>query len=137
MKKNKLVSSIASIVIVVGAILYLLLSGLDDSMIYYKTVDEILADTTRFDGQTVRVNGVLVSKSVKQKPGTDEYRFNLSKKGKILNVAYSGILPDSMRDGQELVVQGAMEAERSIFFATEILTKCPSKHEAKAKAVGP
>ena len=137
MGKKKTLSILATVVIAAGAVTYLLASSFDESMIYYKTVDELLRESPRFEGKTVRINGVLVPKSVRQKPGTDQFRFRLSKRGKVLEVAYAGILPDAMQDGRELVVQGMLQAGGSLFAATEILTKCPSKHEARARAAGP
>jgi cytochrome c-type biogenesis protein CcmE len=137
MKKNKTISVILTIIVVVGAVGYLMVSSLDDTMIYYKTVDELLAESARFDGKPIRVNGVLVPTSVRQKPGTEQFRFKLSKRGQVLDVAYAGILPDSMQDGRDLVVQGMLQASQKLFVADQILTKCPSKHEAKAKAIEP
>ena len=137
MKKNKAISIILTIVVVVGSVGYLMVSSLDDTMIYYKTVDELLAESARFDGKPIRVNGVLVPASVRQKPGTEQFRFTLSKRGQVLEVSYAGILPDSMEDGRDLVVQGMLQASQKLFVADQILTKCPSKHEAKAQAVEP
>jgi cytochrome c-type biogenesis protein CcmE len=137
MKKNKTISVILTVVVMLGALIYLMVSSFDDTMIYYKTVDELLAEKARFTGKPVRINGVLVPDSLRQKPATDQFRFSLSKRGKVLEVSYAGILPDSMLDGRDLVVQGTLQAEPPLFAASEILTKCPSKHEAKAKAAGP
>ena len=134
MKKNNLVSIALTVILVVGAIGYLLMSSFDDTMIYYKTVDELLGEKSRFEGKTVRINGKLVPQSVRQKPGTNQFRFQLSKQGQVLEVAYAGILPDAMQDGRELVVQGILQPASTLFMASEILTKCPSKHEARAEA---
>ena len=137
MKKSKTISVILTLVVVLGSVGYLMVSSMDDTLIYYKTVDEILDQSARFDGKAVRVNGVLVPTSVRQKPGTDQFRFKLSKRGQTLEVAYAGILPDSMQDGRDLVVQGMLQRSQNLFVADQILTKCPSKHEAKAQAIEP
>ena len=84
----------------------------------------------------MRVNGLLVEGSIKQKPGTDRFRFRLSKNGKILKIAYSGILPDTMKPGRDLVVQGVLVKGEDLLEASEILTKCPSKYEDIAKSKG-
>ncbi|MCP4601500.1 MAG: cytochrome c maturation protein CcmE [Proteobacteria bacterium] len=137
MKKNKTISIGLSVILIVGAFAYLVLSSFGESMIYYKTVDELLSESSRFAEQLVRINGVLVNGSVRQKAGTNQYRFQISKRGKVLDVEYAGILPDAMQDGRELVVQGILKTDRNTFYASEILTKCPSKHEARAQAAGP
>ena len=51
-----------------------------------------------------------------------------------MDVSYEGVLPDTMQEGQELVVHGVYDGVAKTFRAKEILTKCPSKYEAKAKA---
>ncbi len=135
-KKSKTVPVVVTIVIVVGAIAYLMFSSFGESMIYYKTVNELLAEPARFTDRPVRVNGVVMAGSVKQKPGTNQYRFEISKRDKVLEVEYAGILPDAMQPGREIVIQGVLQTDHRRFIASEILTKCPSKHEAKAEAAG-
>ena len=135
MKKNKTISVVLTVLVVVGLLIYLVVSSFGESMVYYKTVDELLSNTERFSGRTVRINGVLREGSIKQKPGSDEYRFQISKRGMVLDVAYSGVLPDSMQEGRDLVVQGVFNGKNNLFDAGEILTKCPSKYEAKAQSI--
>lgn len=132
---KKTISIILTVLVVIGGLSYLMLSSFDDNVVYYKTVDELLDDASRFHGRSVRINGVLVPGSVQQKPGTNQYRFQLTKRGKKIDIEYSGILPDSMREGSELIVQGVLNQRSTFFTASEILTKCPSKHEARAQAL--
>ncbi len=136
MKASTIIKILVTVLIVGGALSYLIFSSVSDSMVYYKTVEEVLAERSRFENEAVRINGLLVEGSIKQKPGTDEFRFVLSKNTKTLEVAYSGILPDNMEPGRELVVQGTMEKGADRLNASEILTKCPSKYEEVAKEKG-
>jgi cytochrome c-type biogenesis protein CcmE len=136
MKAATVIKIVVTVVLVGGALAYLVLSSFDRSMVYYKTVAEVLAERARFEREPVRVNGLLVDGSIRQRPGTDEFRFTLSKAGKTLEVEYSGILPDSMEPGRELVIQGTLVGGTDRFHASEILTKCPSKYEDVAKAKG-
>lgn len=131
---KKKLPAIFSILAVIGAVVYLVISGFDDTVVYYKTVNELLADPGRFETRPVRINGALVAGSVRAKPGTNEFRFQLSKSNEMLDVAFQGVLPDTMQEGQELVVQGVFDPGTKTFQAEEILTKCPSKYEAEAKA---
>ena len=136
MKPATIIKILVTVLLVGGALTYLIATSFDESMVYYKTVEEVLDERARFEGEPVRINGLLVEGSVKHKPGTDEFRFTLSKNGKIIEVAYSGILPDSMEPGRELVVQGTLEKGSDCLNASEILTKCPSKYEDVAKSKG-
>lgn len=136
MKKNKKLSIMVSVFLIVGAFAYIAFSSFGESMIYYKTVDELLADTSRYSETPVRINGTLVQDSIRQKPGTNQYRFQIAKKGMVVEVAYAGVLPDVMAGDQEMVVQGLYSPDRELFEASEILTKCPSKYEERAKQAG-
>jgi cytochrome c-type biogenesis protein CcmE len=133
---SKAIKIIATVLVVGGAAAYLLASSFGESMVYYKTVDELLRERARFEGTPIRVNGLLVEGSVARKPDTDEYRFVLSKNGAQIAVTYRGILPDTMLPGRELVVEGALLPGGDELAATEILTKCPSKYEGVAKSKG-
>ena len=131
--KKKLPVLIA-ITAVAAAVLYLITTGFEDTGVYYKTVDELLAEPQRFETRPVRINGILVEGSLLSKPGTDEFRFEISKRNEILTVIYKGVLPDTLKEGRELVVQGVYDSRSKTFTAREILTKCPSKYEAEARA---
>lgn len=134
--KSAIVPIIVSIALIAGACVFLLWdddSLMDDSVVYYHTVDEVLGNTPMYTEKTIRINGVLMDNSLRQKPGTDEYVFKLAKKGQSLEVMYTGFIPDAMQDGREIVVHGKLDKSNR-FNAIEILTKCPSKYEAEAKA---
>lgn len=135
MTKSRTVSVLISIAIAVSAACYLLISGFDDTVVYYKTVDELLAEPERYSSRPVRINGRLLPDSVQIKPNTNEYRFKLTKRSDVVTVSYDGILPDTMIEGKDLVVQGVFDTQKHIFVASEILTKCPSKYEAEAVAI--
>lgn len=131
--KPKIIKAIITFVVISGAITYLAISSFDESMIYYKTVEEVLQQRSTFENTPVRVNGLLKPGSIKQKPGTDSFIFQLEKNDIFLEVRYSGILPDTMTEGKELVVQGTLVPGKQTLNATEILTKCPSKYEKEAQ----
>ena len=134
---RKAIAIAATAVVVGGAVAYLLFSSLEGGgMVYYVTVDELLAQRARREGKPIRVNGLLVEGSVARKAGTDEYRFELTKNGREIEVTYRGILPDTMLPGREIVVEGVLRPGSVELAAAEILTKCPSKYEALAKSKG-
>lgn len=136
MSRKLALQLLASIAAVGGVIAALALSGTDGAMIYYKTVDELLAERERFEGRPIRVNGLLVEGSVRGRPGTDQYRFDLGKNAARIAVEFSGILPDTMLPGRELVVQGVLQPGADLLVASEIMTRCPSKYEEEARLKG-
>jgi len=120
--------------LILGAVSFLLLSGNENTMVYYKTVEEVLRERPRFEREPVRMNGHLVDGSLARKPGTDAWRFTLEKNHASLAVEFEGIFPDNAVPGRELVVEGTLVPDADTFLATQILTRCPSKYEARARA---
>ncbi len=130
----RIVRGVLIVLLIGGAVSWLLLSGNENAMVYYKTVEEVLQERARFEHEPVRMNGHLRDGSLARKPGTDAWRFILEKNGASLTVEFEGIFPDNAIPGRELVVEGTLIPDADTFRATQILTKCPSKYEARAKA---
>ena len=60
-----------------------------------------------------------------------EFHFYLKDEdGKVLPVIYAGAKPNNFEIAKSVVVKGKIK--KSSFYATEILTKCPSKYDAQA-----
>lgn len=47
--------------------------------------------------------------------------------GSAIQVVYEGIMPDTLKVGRDVILQGRYEGER--FVASSLLTQCPSKYE--------
>jgi len=72
--------------------------------------------------RTFRVGGVVVPGTVKRTPNSLQVRFVLTDYVKEVVVQYTGILPDLFREGQGIVAQGKLSAEKE-FVAEEVLAK--------------
>ena len=48
-----------------------------------------------------------------------------------VDVLYTGIKPDSFKEGEGVVVEGTYDHQNRKINATKLMTKCPSKYEAK------
>jgi cytochrome c-type biogenesis protein CcmE len=120
----------AGFVVIIGAVLYLALSGFQEGKAYYRTLEELdtLGPTT--DGQRLRVAGIVTDGSI-QRHGT-EVTFQLEQEHRRLVVRYVGDqpIPDTFKGGVEAVVEGERQADGS-FEADQIQAKCASKYEAE------
>lgn len=96
---------------------------------YYYTVSEILARGNSVYGENVRVNGQVAPGSVQQETKGLVLRFTIidGEGGKSLPVVYQGAVPDSFKVGNEIVVEGHLNADGT-FQANTLLPKCPSKY---------
>ncbi len=128
MDKRKLKFLVGSLVIVL-AIAWLGFSSFDESLAYYKTVDELLAMEEQAYGLRVRVAGNVVPGSIEKLP--EEVRFTLEQEGDTLTVSYVGkdLLPDTFKGGAQAMAEGEL-MHSGEFQSTVLQAKCASKYEA-------
>tara|TARA_B100000927_G_scaffold210516_1_gene171249 strand:- start:86 stop:454 length:369 start_codon:yes stop_codon:yes gene_type:complete len=104
-----------------------------DPQVQY-TVDEIMREPERFDGESIFVRGIVL-------PGTmnyDELVFTLQGSTETLIVNFEDSpIPDGFDEGRTIAVRGILQTENSsdgtmiwIIDSFEIQTGCPSKYEA-------
>jgi len=116
-----------SIILIVVA--YLFWSGMKDSSVYFMTVEEFFNQVDQVEGKGTRVNGDIVPGSINWDAQNILLTFQLTDGKNVLNVRHNGVAPDTFIEGLSVVVEG--KYENGIFNATQIMTKCPSKYEAK------
>ena len=119
---------IAALVLVL-AVVYLASAGVKEGWVYYKPVDEFLADSGYGDAR-VRLVGSVHEQNVTANPGQMTAQFDLMGETQHVPVVYSGIIPDNFKPGCELVVEGRLDAN-GVFQADVMMTKCASKYSAE------
>ena len=129
MDKRKLKFLIGSLIIISSAV-WLGFSGFNESLAYYKTVDELKAMKETAYGKRLRVAGNVVPGSIQRRSSV--VSFNLEQNGQSLPVRYIGkdILPDTFKDGSQALAEGHL-VQGGEFEATKIQAKCASKYEAQ------
>jgi cytochrome c-type biogenesis protein CcmE len=112
----------------------LLWSTLKEDTQYYKLVDEVMAEPTVWHGKRLQLHGYVVDKSIMRKPDTLEYRFQIQNNGKVVPARYTGVVPDTFKDGSEVVLKGKLGPDGFSVDPNGVMAKCPSKYEAKPGA---
>ena len=130
MLKGKL-KFIFAILIIAGALSYLVFSGVKDTMVYYFTIDELQAKVPDVYGERVRVSGTVVPGTI-VKDNTGKLEFQITDGIDKIDVKYSGIVPDIFADEVEAVVEGKY-TQNNVFNADILLAKCPTKYESDEK----
>jgi len=115
-------------VIVLSVVGYLIFTGLRDTMTYYLTVSEVLAKSTEIHDQTIRVGGNVTPDSIQWDAKDLMLLFKIEDDQSVLHIEYKGVVPDSFKPGQEVVVEGRYTGQGR-FLATTIMPKCASKYE--------
>lgn len=126
---------LVGLIVMGGAILTIVLTGIDNAAVYSKGVDQLLQERERLASRNVRVIGMLVRGSLMRRDEPCEYRFRLHKGTAELAVQYPQcVIPDTFRDvpgvDVEVTVEGRLQKDGT-FLAHHIMAKCPSKYDMK------
>ncbi len=107
----------------------LLWTTMSEATQYYKHVDEIMADPVVWYGKPLQVHGYVVN--AKRARNSLDYRFDVENNGAVVRAEYTGLVPDTFKDGAEVVIQGRLSPEVFTVQENGIMAKCPSKYEPK------
>lgn len=114
---------------VIAAIGYLIISGLEGTFVYSRTISEVRKLGTEVQGQGLRIEGTVVAGSLKKSNTDLQCSFALADSlGESIEVRFDKILPDTFKEGMPAMAEGRYNAG-DYFEATNVLTKCPSKYE--------
>ena len=113
--------------VVVSVVGYLIFTGIRDTMTYYLTVSEVLAQPPASRNQTLRLGGNVSPGSVAWDPKNLKLQFVIQEGKTGITVDYKGVVPDSFKPGREVIVEGTYTGN-GIFKAHTIMPKCASKY---------
>lgn len=114
--------------IIATLLIWLTLSGFEDNMQYFINVKEVKAMGAAAYDQGLRVKGYLVPGSLQTKPNSLQVDFLIQDEGQEMAVRYANELPDTFKDGAEVLVEGKYTHD-GYFEAQTLMAKCPSKYE--------
>ncbi len=111
-------------------LIYLASHTFRSSLQYYLTVSELKASETNYLGRQIKM--ARHASKIEREDGVSGsiYHFIVTEGGREQGVTYKGIVPDTFKEGSDVVVTGRLTSEGR-FEASELLAKCASKYEAK------
>jgi len=129
-KKSKFFFGVA---LIVGAISYLMYTGIRETSLYYLTIEEFLAKRETLANEGIRVAGRVQAGSMNWNAKDLHLSFLLGpfkENGPVhgVQVRYQGILPDMFAEGRDVIVEGRYNTG-AVLEAKTIMTSCPSKYE--------
>ena len=105
---------------------------------YYKHVDEVMTQPEPWYGKKLQMHGFVVPDSIKRRPNSLDYIFQVETNGHVVNASYTGVVPDTFKSDSEVVLKGILSADGFKVQPNGVMAKCPSKYEAKpGGATGP
>ena len=106
----------------------MLYSSLAEDTQYYKHVDEVMTRPADWYGKRLLLHGH--ASDIRRKPDSLDYRFEVGFNGQLVKATYTGIVPDTFKDGSEVVIKGTLGPAGFIVEPDGVMAKCPSKYEA-------
>ncbi len=139
---------------ILAAVVFLIASSTQASAEYFMTIDELKADDPAAIGKSVRVSGAVIGDSIQYDPQTLTLEFevahvpgdnaDIEAQGGLAFVLHQAVTdptrnrmkviqvdepkPDLLRDEAQAIMTGHI-GEDGIFYADELLLKCPTKYE--------
>lgn len=133
--KNQKWVYLAAVLLVATGVGYLVFSGLSQNSVYFLNVSEALAMPAEKLTQA-RLFGTVAPEDIVRDPSSMGVAFNVQDKddpSKSIRVNYRGSVPDTFKEGVEVILEGSFKDGPRQFEATTLLTKCPSKYEKNEK----
>lgn len=117
---------------IVGAIGYLLFSGIRAEGVRYARIAE-LAEEPGTSPSTVKVTGTVQDGTLEYAPETPLLQFSVTgpETDQSVEVVYEGIKPDAMREGGHVILKGRYDPRENELEAYSLLAKCPSRYKSE------
>ena len=129
---KKATRAVISVGIVLSALTLLLYTTVSQGAQYFKEVDEVMVSPEQWYGKNIQLHGFVVEKSIMRRPNTNDYRFTVKTAGHTVTASYTGLVPDTLKDGAEVVLTGSLTREGFQVDPDGVTAKCPSKYEPGA-----
>lgn len=105
----------------VAAAATLALSALQSNIAYFFSPSQVMAEEAPADA-VFRLGGLVVKDSLKRQDDGLTVSFAVTDNAEVVNVSYTGILPDLFGEGQGVVTKGKL-GPNGVFYAEEVLAK--------------
>ena len=123
-----------ALVVLVGALGYVIFLAFQGATVYYYTVGEINKIGPSPEGKIVRVSGKLEPDSFHRAAGSTLSEFHLTDGSETLAAAHEGVIPDLFfNEHSEIILEGSYDPN-GVFMSENIIVKCPSKYVATEEA---
>jgi cytochrome c-type biogenesis protein CcmE len=126
---GKLLKIGLTVVVLVTAFAGMVRSTLDEGAAYYKHVDEMMSEPQKWHGKRLQLHGMVAKDSIQRRRDSLEYRFVVEQGGVSVTAFYTGIVPDTFKDGSEVVLAGVLTPDGFRVAPNGVMAKCPSKYQ--------
>ena len=121
-KKTNRFYFISLILVSISLALFFVLKALNDKIVFFYTPTNLSEDSDII-GENIRVGGLVLENSIKYSNDGLRVSFVITDNKNMIDVFYSGILPDLFREKQGVVVEGNFLKSKKTFNAKKVLAK--------------
>jgi cytochrome c-type biogenesis protein CcmE len=118
-----------SAAVIAGCLGLLLFQTVSESAQYYKMVDEVMVSPDQWYGKPLNLHGFVVDDSIERRRDSLDIRFRIRNGSHTVLATYTGTVPDTFKDGSEVVLTGQLTPAGFAVEPGGIMAKCPSKYE--------
>jgi cytochrome c-type biogenesis protein CcmE len=129
---KKSVRVLVTTLVLAGAFVGLMAVTMRDEAMIYKRVDEVVPVASEWYGKNLQLHGFVVDGSIMRRPNTLDYRFDVKNGDSVVRASYTGVVPDTFKDGAEVVLKGRLHESGFEVAPNGVMAKCPSKYEPGA-----
>lgn len=121
-RKHKRLTFVALGLLMVASAAALVLTAFEDSIVFFYSPTEILAQEADLEpDRRLRIGGLVENGSIGKADGGSITTFRVTDLEHVVSVSYRGILPDLFREGQGVVAEGHWR--NGAFVASDVLAK--------------
>ena len=106
------------------------------SLIHFTPDEFAKVNPSELAGRGIQIDGWVEEGSERFDPSGPELRFRVRDEAGTVSIPViyrGGLKPDTFQEGQGVVIDGTYDVKTGTFYATKLMTKCPSKYEAAAE----
>ena len=126
----KAIKIVVTCLVLTGALTGLMYTTLSEGTEYYMHVDEVMTNPASWQGKRLQLHGFVAD--LRQRPDSLDYKFDVKNNGKIITARYTGVVPDTFKNGSEVVLKGQLHPDGFAVEPNGVMAKCPSKYNPQA-----
>lgn len=126
---RKAVRILISCVVIFGSLGFLIAMTAQQGAAYYLQVDEVMANPQQWYGKPLQVHGFVDGEILKARDSLN-YQFHIKNGGSVIKASYTGVVPDTFKQGSEVVLKGRLAPDGFRVQKDGVMAKCPSRYES-------
>lgn len=134
MKKKSTLVYCCAFLLFAAAIGFLCMAGFNEGNVYFLNVSEAQAAAPEKLRQA-RLFGLVAANGLDKQPTSISFLLaDKDNAAHTIHVNYTGVVPDTLKEGAEVIVEGSMQPDGN-FAAKTLMTKCPSKYQKENRQI--